>query len=205
MYAMCLWLYLERTRGEHRMRGLSVSTIAAAMLVIGIPVAICAGQASGTYRPLALTANAVSINESIEAYQGGIPRGDYQLTCRDIRSNGYVVRARCEKRNGGWRNTSLDYRDCRGGLINDDGNLRCGSGYGGGRHEGGWQGGGGWQGRGIPPGDYKLTCRNIRANGNRLDASCEKRNGNWRNTTLDNYDRCRSMIVNDDGHLRCGR
>jgi CVNH domain len=193
------------------MRGLIFSAVAAATLLIGIPVA------SGAYRPVAMAPN-----ETSAAFQGGIPRGDYQLTCRDIRSDGYVVRARCEKRNGGWRNTSLDYRDCRGGLINDDGNLRCGAPERGDRHEEGWHDGGdhhgegwhdggdhhgeGWHGdRGIPPGDYKRTCRNIRADGNRLDASCEKRNGSWRNTTLNNYHECRSMIVNDDGHLRCGR
>jgi CVNH domain len=183
------------------MRGLKVSALTAVALLIGIQGAVWAGQSSASYQQVAVNANALSsMGEAFQYGQGGIPRGDYQLTCRDITSNGYVVQARCEKRNGGWRSTSLDYRGCRGGIINDDGRLRCGSGY----HGGGGYPGGGWQG-GLPPGDYKLTCRNARANGYRLDATCQKRDGGWRDTTLNNFNQCRSMIVNDDGHLRCGK
>jgi len=157
-------------------------------------VTTSAGQASSPS-----PAKAVAVNFASEAYQwgqGGIPRGDYQLTCRDITSNGNTVQARCQKRNGDWHTTSLNYRNCHGGIINNDGHLQCGA--------GGGYGGGGWQG-GLPPGDYKETCRNMRVNGSRLDATCQKRDGNWRDTSLSNYNQCRSRIVNDDGHLRCGR
>src|SRR6478752_6429424 len=37
----------------------------------------------------------------------GIPYGSYSQTCQDVRVNGNELQARCEKRNGGWRDTSL--------------------------------------------------------------------------------------------------
>jgi hypothetical protein len=147
--------------------------------------------------------------------QGG-PYGSYQQTCRDIRTNGDRVFANCQRADGGWNDTSLDYRNCRGELINDNGNLRCGGGgdnrdydhrgydnrryqdnrgYGyGGRGEGG-----------LPPGDFKRTCRDMSVNGDRLNATCEKVDGGWKNTSLKHFDRCQSMIVNDNGNLRCQR
>jgi hypothetical protein len=133
-------------------------------------------------------------------WQGGRPWGDYQQTCRDIRYNGTILTANCQKRDGGWRGTSLDYRGCRGQVINDNGYLRCG--------EGGRPGSGGGYGNvgpgGLPHGDYKLTCQNIRMDGNRLVADCQKRDGGWRSTKVDNAYQCRN-IVNDDGRLVCSR
>src|SRR5215471_6731559 len=58
---------------------------------------------------------------------GGLPYGDYQQTCRNIRNNGYRLDATCQKRSGNWRNTSLNYRDCQSSIVNDDGRLRCAS------------------------------------------------------------------------------
>lgn len=129
-------------------------------------------------------------------WYGGLPQGGYQQTCQNIRMNGDRLEARCQKRDGGWRDTSMDYRTCGGTVINDDGNLRCGG--------GGWQGGrmgGGWYG-GLPQGDYQQTCQNVRTNGDRLEARCQKKDGGWRDTSLD-YRRCRGTIANDDGNLRC--
>ena len=54
----------------------------------------------------------------------------------------------------------------------------------------------------IPYGSYSQTCQNIRVYGNDLQASCQKRNGRWRNTTLRNFEGCRD-IENDNGKLRC--
>jgi hypothetical protein len=71
------------------------------------------------------------------------------------------------------------------------------------RANGGWgYGRGGYGYGGIPYGSYSQTCQNIRVNGNRLDASCEKRNGGWKNTHLDNFQQCRD-VENDNGKLRC--
>jgi hypothetical protein len=134
--------------------------------------------------------------------QGGLPPGDYKETCRDMRANGDRLEARCQKKDGAWHDTSIDYRDCRGPIINDDGNLRCGV---GGR-EYGYSGGDSRRGEGgLPPGDYKRTCQDMRVNGDRLEARCQKRDGGWRNTSLKRLDDCRSGIVNDDGRLTCQR
>lgn len=132
---------------------------------------------------------------------GGLPPGDYVQTCRNIRNYGNRLDAECQKRDGGWRRTSLDLSNCSGGIVNNDGHLTCGGGgYGynnGGNYSGGYQGG-------IPPGSYTQTCRDIRTHGDRLDAECQTRDGNWRHSSLDDFDRCRSAIANDDGHLVCG-
>lgn len=132
---------------------------------------------------------------------GQLPPGDYKQTCREMRSNGTELVARCQKVDGGWRNTSINFRSCNGPIINDNGNLRCGQ---GGRGSGYGYGRPGWQG-GLPPGDYRRTCQNIQMNGDRLNATCQKRSGGWRNTSLKNAYNCSSGIVNDDGNLRCQR
>jgi hypothetical protein len=57
--------------------------------------------------------------------EGG-PRGSYRATCTDIRIDGDELEARCRERDGDWRRTDLaGFRDCRGDIVNDDGNLRC--------------------------------------------------------------------------------
>lgn len=127
-------------------------------------------------------------------WQGsGLPYGSYQRTCRNIRSNGYRLDATCQKRNGDWRNTSLNYRYCRGAIVNDNGHLRC-------TNDGDY--GDRWHGR-VPSGSYQQTCQNIRVDGNRLYATCQKRNGGWHNTSLKDFNYCRGGIENDNGHLRC--
>ena len=122
----------------------------------------------------------------------GLPYGNYQQTCRNIRNNGYRLDATCQKRSGNWRNTSLNYRDCQSSIVNDDGRLRCASSGYGDR----WRGG-------VPRGPYEQTCRNIRVDGNRLNATCQKRDGDWRDTSLNSFGYCRGQIENDNGHLRC--
>lgn len=132
-----------------------------------------------------------------DGWRDGLPYGDYVQTCRDIRVYGDRLEAECQKRNGDWRRTSLDHVDqCSSPIANDNGRLVCGrGGYG---YNPGWQ-------RGIPAGTYTQTCRDIRVYGNRLEAECQKRNGGWRQTALDNIDQCRSAPANDNGHLVCGR
>jgi hypothetical protein len=155
------------------------------------------------------------------------PYGSYQQTCQDIRSNGDKLFARCQRADGGWSDTSLDFRNCRGEVINDNGNLRCGGdGDNRGYENRGYRdrdddnrgyrdrgddnraddnrGYGRWEG-GLPPGDYKRTCRNVSVSDDRLYATCERVDGGWKNTTLKHFDRCQSMIVNDNGNLRCQR
>ena len=117
----------------------------------------------------------------------GLPGGSYAETCHDIRTNGSVLQARCMKTDGSFRKTSIDYRQCGGRVINDDGNLRCGEASGG----------------GAPLGDYRQTCRNVRTDGNRLEAECQTRDGDWHGTSLNDFNQCRSEIVNNDGNLQC--
>ena len=136
----------------------------------------------------------------------GVPYGSYQRTCRDIRINGDRLSARCRRVDGGWNNTSLDFRNCPGEVINDNGNLRCG-GYGDNRgydNRGYYSGGYGRWGGGVPPGDYRRTCRNAYMQGDNLSATCQRFDGGWNNTSLKNVGRCQSRIVNDNGNLRCG-
>jgi major membrane immunogen (membrane-anchored lipoprotein) len=135
----------------------------------------------------------------------GLPSGSYAETCHDIRTNGTVLQARCQKRDGSFHKTSIDYRQCGGRVFNDDGNLRCGEASGGYSHPGDYDDDdrrGGRQG-GIPHGDYRQTCRNIRINGDKLEAECQERDGDWHGTSLDDFNRCRSEIVNNDGNLGC--
>ena len=135
-------------------------------------------------------------------YTGQYGGPDYTASCHDIRNNGARIDARCQKRDGGWRSTTLKNADqCGGQVINDDGRLRCGAGVSGG-YNGQYPG---QYGNGGPGGDYVRTCRDIRNNGNRIDATCQARDGDWRRTSLENINQCSSGIVNDDGHLRCGR
>ena len=189
----------------------SIISALAAILTLATQGITCTGHAvslrsyhqlvaGGGMNGVTLNARGLMISESFMTeppQREGLPGGDYKETCRDMRMNGYLLQASCQKRDGGWRSTSLDTRSCNRGIINDDGYLRCPD-IGGRRHEGG-------RGGGIPPGDYRATCRDIRVSGQRLDATCQKADGNWRNTSLDNFYRCGNQISNVDGHLRCGR
>jgi hypothetical protein len=175
------------------------SAITAFLLVAGSQGALSQTQSNlPSGQPAIVSSGSVSVVNFVGApapWQGGRPPGDYQQTCRDIRYSGTILTANCQKRDGGWRGTSLDYRGCRGPVINDNGNLRCGQGggYGGNVGHGG-----------LPRGDYKLTCNNMRMEGSTLVANCEKRDGGWRSTKVDNAYQCRN-IVNDDGRLVCSR
>ena len=182
------------------MRGLPMSALTA-ILAMGILGGTHLAQAGSRHQELSSNEiNAMSMKAKVPGAEFTLapPQGgDYVETCRDIRRNGSMLSAQCQKRDGGWRSTSLDTRNCRSQIVNDDGNLIC------------EQGGGQRYGRpgygGIPPGDYRETCNNIRVSGNRLDANCQKKDGGWRSTSLTDYQRCGNLISNVDGNLRCGR
>ena len=132
------------------------------------------------------------------------PGGSYRETCRDINTRGGTLYADCMDADRNWRHTELrDYDRCRGEIQNLNGNLSC-SGQGGGYrdhdHDGDHDRDHGRYG--VPPGSYSQTCQNINVNGNRLEASCQKKNGSWRNTSLNNFRGCRN-IENDNGKLKC--
>lgn len=116
-----------------------------------------------------------------------LPKGSYKSTCKDIRVDGDYLRAKCEKRNGGWNNTKIKYKKCSGDIWNDNGELRC-------KKSGSAS---------VPRGSYKKSCKNYYTEGNRLYAKCEKKNGGWKSSSI-NYKNCNKDIWNDNGNLTCG-
>jgi hypothetical protein len=148
------------------------------------------------------------------------PGGSYQQTCRHINVRGSTLSAECQNTGGGWQSTQLrDYNRCNGEIQNINGSLQCTGSTGGG------YGPNNGRGRddhdrdrdhdgdrdhdrdrynGAPRGSYYQTCQNVQVNGNTLTASCQKKNGKTRNTSLHNYQQCRD-IENDNGKLRCSR
>ncbi len=56
-----------------------------------------------------------------------------------------------------------------------------------------------------PPGTYRESCRDIRMRGDDLRARCKDEYGRWRDTGLDQADRCWGGITNDNGRLICNK
>jgi hypothetical protein len=96
--------------------------------------------------------------------------------------------AECQRRDGRWRDTRLDLRQCDRGIVNDDGRLACPP-----------------QAEVVrlPAGTFRESCRDFSVDGNRLAARCRRKNGDWRDTQID-LKICKSPIRNDDGRLVCG-
>ena len=55
----------------------------------------------------------------------------------------------------------------------------------------------------MPGGTYQQTCRDIHTDDYVLRAQCKDTNGNWHDTRLNDYDRCRGDISNQNGTLVC--
>ena len=148
------------------------------------------------------------------------PGGSYQQSCRDIGVRGSTLYAECQDTGGGWRQTELrDYRNCGSEIQNINGNLQCSPGGNDNRRDGnrgddhradGDRRGDHHDGDRrddrdrVPRGSYVQTCQNIVVSGNTLQASCQKKNSSWRQTSLRNYSQCRD-ISNNNGKLRCIR
>jgi hypothetical protein len=132
---------------------------------------------------------------------GSLPHSTYVETCRQVYLRGNTLRAVCQNREGRWVWTSLDgWESCPGGIVNDDGQLRCLRDRDDDRNRD--------RGRDrdrMPPGNYGQTCRNITVRGGTLRAECQDRDGRWVWTELPEADRCRGEIQNIDGQLRCPR
>ena len=55
-----------------------------------------------------------------------VPRGSYTESCARIHVEGDTLRAFCQTGNGSWAWSQLnDWDDCRGGIWNENGQLRC--------------------------------------------------------------------------------
>jgi CVNH domain len=62
-----------------------------------------------------------------------------------------------------------------------------------------------YQQNGAPSGEYAQTCREIRTNGATLEAICQARDGDWKRTSLENFNQCIGQIENDNGRLVCDK
>lgn len=114
------------------------------------------------------------------------PNGSYKNSCKNIRVDGKKLKAKCEKRNGNWNSTSINYKQCKGDISNNNGELSCNGG-----------------GSKIPRGSYRDSCKNSYVEGNRLYSNCKKKNGSWNKSSI-NYKNCNKDIKNDNGRLTCG-
>ena len=56
---------------------------------------------------------------------------------------------------------------------------------------------------GIPPGTYTDSCKQQVVQGTILTAVCQKENGRWQTTTLQDFSQCVGDIWNVDGYLNC--
>ena len=130
-----------------------------------------------------------NLNGQLQCTGNGYPQGSY---------NGPYNNGPYNNGNGGYYGHGR-HRDHDNDGDDDDRRVNGGYGYPNGGY--GYPNGG-YYGNGIPYGSYSQTCQNIQVNGNDLRASCEKRNGGWRNTTLRNFSGCRD-IENDNGKLKC--
>jgi len=141
-------------------------------------------------------------------WRGNGPDGSYVNTCRDVKTSGDDLHAKCQTNDGAWRGAKLDdYQKCKGDIINDNGKLHCVAvaPYGAGPVGAYGPGGNGpyYQNTSGPAGTYGQSCRDIHVGGDDLHASCQTRNGDWADAKVDDYQKCHGDIINDDGHLRC--
>ena len=114
------------------------------------------------------------------------PKGSYRKTCHDPLVSGPILEARCERKDGSTAISMINFWNCESPIENIDGRLTC-------TQRIRWR---------LPRGSYKETCRHIRLHRNTLDAECRKRNGKWRETSL-NVKHCHGSIVNQNGKLTC--
>lgn len=124
------------------------------------------------------------------------PPGSYLSSCQEVTFSTGAIRARCRDRDGTLRtSTPLFVSSCpRGGdIYNDNGTLRCGM----------WGNTPSW-GERPPRGSYMATCRDIRVTAGWLKATCQDRNGRWREaTTAVSWCSGNRDIANIDGQLTC--
>ncbi|MEQ9618589.1 MAG: CVNH domain-containing protein [Deltaproteobacteria bacterium] len=114
------------------------------------------------------------------------PSGSYKKSCRDYYVDGNRLYAKCEKKNGRWNDSSINYKNCNKDIWNDNGVLTCGN----------------KENTNLPKGSYKKTCKDLYVDGNILEARCLNKNDKYSHTSI-NYKKCNKGIWNDSGKLRC--
>ncbi len=127
-----------------------------------------------------------------ETMGGGVlPGGSWRSSCRNASLVGMRLTAECQSSGGSWRTTSIDTGMCPNGSINNEnGALTC-AGY---VHRG-YEGG-------LPPGSWRMSCRNGYITGTMLHAECNDGNGNWRPASFD-LRQCAGQLGNNHGSLYC--
>ena len=143
-------------------------------------VIIAAGSvANGLSRETSAAPHNVSslMIESNSFVRAQVSASTFQDSCTNIRIENDTLTADCQRRNGRYRTSSIRIR----GIHNDDGRLTYLR-----------------NSRGAST--FQDSCRNIRVQGNRLNARCERANGSF----------VRSSIIirgvqNDDGRLEYHR
>jgi len=129
------------------------------------------------------------------SWNGQMPRGSWERTCRNATMRGPVLYARCDNGHGRWLSTTIDVRGCPGERIrNTWGHLTC-AGVG--------QTYGDRYGYGRPGGSWNETCRAGRMSGSILTASCDDGHGRWRPSAIDVRSCYSHRVKNSWGRLTC--
>jgi hypothetical protein len=109
------------------------------------------------------------------------PAGSYQLTCKDISVTGTTLNATCSWQGSYGAPTSLNFASgCVGDIANVHGTLACTG----------------------ANGSFALTCRNAQVVGRTLSAQCKNKQGQYVNTTLQNFTGFDHNISNCGGKLQ---
>jgi len=144
-----------------------------------------------------------------------LPGGSWRQTCRYPVMRGGILSAECQSEYGGWRNSSVDARQCTSGDIsNENGRLSCNGSYGGsyggaygggyvGSHSGGYGNGPGWNGGQYPGGTWSQSCRGASMQGDVLSAQCADRSGYLNGTSISLRLCGSNRVGNDNGRLVC--
>ena len=132
-----------------------------------------------------------SLISNVYANAQNLPPGSYKDTCRSVSVLGGTLTAQCQRVDGSWKNTAIQYHDCEGGITNENGNLTCKHGT---KPKPDKQ---------LPKGSYKQSCKDAYVDGKWLYARCQKMSGNYNNSSL-KYADCYKDIWNNNGVLTCG-
>ena len=124
--------------------------------------------------------------------------GSYARSCSDISvdKNGRLS-ATCRRMDGKSNRSNITHKECPSHrAANIDGKLVCeaqaNAGNGGNSNSGRWQG------------SFKQSCRDFSVNSDgTLTATCQAKNGAWRETSLARVNCTTNRAENDDGHLVC--
>ncbi|NWH09364.1 MAG: hypothetical protein HXY22_12100 [Alphaproteobacteria bacterium] len=123
-----------------------------------------------------------------QARSGDYPQGSYLEECRNVQVDPFWVQdpqvyAECPDNRGRWRSTALNYRGCRGDIVNDNGRLACRSGYD--RPDWDDDDDHGRRGYRLPRGSWREYCVDGDVDGSVFSARCPDRYGRYRTESID--------------------